>query len=101
MLKYRIEDSFTFDDVLFLPGYSKVPPSEVSIKSKIIKTRECNIHLFSATMDTVTKHQTAICMSQEVGIGIIHKNKNVEEQASQVNVVKRIENGMISDPNYR
>ena len=76
-------------------------PGEVSVKSKITKTPECNIPLFSATMDTVTKHQTAICMSQEGGIGIIHKNKNVEEQASQVNVVKRSESGMISDPNYR
>ena len=63
MLKYRIEDSFTFDDVLLLPGYSKVLPGEVSAKSKITKTIECNIHLLSATVDTVTKYQTAICMS--------------------------------------
>ena len=100
MLKYRIEDSFTFDDVLLLPGYSKVLPGEVSVKNKITQTLECNIPLLSATMDTVTKHQTAICMSQEGGIGIIHKNNNAEEQASQVNVVKRSESGMISDPNY-
>ena len=65
MLKYRIEDSFNFDDVLFLPGYSNVLPGEVSEKSKITKTLECNISLLSATMDTVTKHQTAICMSLE------------------------------------
>ena len=101
MLKYRIEDSFTFDDVLLLPGYSKVLPGEVSVKSKITQTLECNIPLLSATMDTVTKHQTAICMAQEGGIGIIHKNMNAEEQASQVKMVKRSESGMISDPNYR
>ena len=101
MLKYRIEDSFTFDDVLLLPGYSKVLPGEVSVKNKITQTLECNIPLLSAIMDTVTKYQTAICMSQEGGIGIIHKNKNVEEQASQVNVIKRTESSMISDPNHR
>ena len=100
MLKYRIEDSFTFDDVLLLPGYSKVLPGQVSVKSKITQTLECHIPSLSAAMDTVTKHQTAICMSQEGGIGIIHKNKKVEEQASQINVVKRSESGMISDPNY-
>ena len=101
MLKYRIEDSFTFDDVLLLPGYSKVLPGEVSVKSKITQTLECNIPLLSAAMDTVTKHQTAICMSQEGGLGIIHKNMNAEKQASQVKMVKRSESGMISDPNYR
>ena len=65
MLKYRIEDSFNFDDVLFLPGYSKVLPREVSVKSKITQTLECNVPLFSATMDTVTERQTAICVSRE------------------------------------
>ena len=101
MLKYRIEDSFTFDDVLFFPWYYKVQPGEVSVKSKITKTLECNISLLSATMDTVTKHQTAICRSQDVEIGIIHKNKNVKEPPSQVNVVKRSESSRISGPNYR
>ena len=101
MIKDRIEDSLTFDDVLLLPGYSKVLPGEVSVKSKITQTLECNIPLLSATMDTVTKHQTAICMSQEGEIGIIHKNMNVEEQASEVKMVKLSESGMISDPNYR
>ena len=62
MLKDRIEDSLTFDDVLLLPGYSKVLPSEVSVKSRITQTLECNIPLISAAMDTVTEHQTAICM---------------------------------------
>ena len=75
MLKYRIEDSLTFDDLPLLPGYSNVLPVEVSVKSKITQTVECNIPLLSATMDTVTKHQTAICMSQEGGIGIFHKTR--------------------------
>ena len=101
MLKDRIEDSLTFDDVILLPGYSKVLPGEVSVKSRITQTLECNIPLLSAAMDTVTERQTAICMAQEGGLGIIHKNMNAEEQASQVNVVKRSESGVISDPNYR
>ena len=75
MLEYRIVESFTFDDVHLLPGYSKVLPGEVSVKSKITETLECNIPSLSAAMDTVTKHQTAICMSQEGEIGIIHKTR--------------------------
>jgi len=98
MLKDRIEESFTFDDVLLLPGHSKVLPANVSVKSKITQTLDCNIPFLSAAMDTVTEHQTAICMAQEGGIGIIHKNMNAEEQATQVKVVKRSESGMISDP---
>jgi len=98
MLKDRIEDSLTFDDVLLLPGYSKVLPSEVSVKSRITQTLECNIPLISAAMDTVTEHQTAICMAQEGGIGIIHKNMTAEDQANQEKMVKRSESGMISDP---
>ncbi|MBC8257910.1 MAG: IMP dehydrogenase [SAR324 cluster bacterium] len=98
MLKDRMEDSFTFDDVLLLPGYSKVLPADVSVKSKITQILECNIPLLSAAMDTVTEHQTAICMAQEGGIGIIHKNMTAEDQATQVKMVKRSESGMISDP---
>ena len=98
MLKDRMEDSFTFDDVLLLPGHSKVLPAEVSVKSRITQTLDCNIPLLSAAMDTVTEHQTAICMAQEGGLGIIHKNMSAEEQASQVKMVKRSESGMISDP---
>jgi len=98
MLKDRMEDSFTFDDVLLLPGHSKVLPVEVSVKSSITQTLDCNIPLLSAAMDTVTEHQTAICMAQEGGLGIIHKNMSAEEQASQVKMVKRSESGMISDP---
>ena len=98
MLKDRIEDSLTFDDVLLLPGYSKVLPSEVSVKSRITQTLECKIPFISAAMYTVTEHQTAICMAQEGGIGIIHKNMTADDQATQVKMVKRSESGMISDP---
>ena len=98
MLKDRIEDSLTFDDVLLLPGHSKLLPSEVSVKSRIPQTLGCNIPLLSAAMDKVTEHQTAICMAQEGGMGIIHKNMSSEDQARQVNLVKRSESGMISDP---
>ena len=87
MLKDRIEDSLTFDDVLLLPGYSKVLPSEVSVKSRITQTLECNIQLISVAMDTVTEHQTAIYMAQEGGIGIIHKNMTADDQATQVKMV--------------
>ena len=89
MLKDRIEDSLTFDDVLLLLGHSKLLPSEVSVKSRITQTLGCNIPLLSAAMDTVTEHQTAICMAQEGGMGIIHKNMSSEDQARQVNLVKR------------
>ena len=98
MLKDRIEESYTFDDVLLLPGHSKVLPSEVSVKSRITQSLGCNIPLISAAMDTVTEHQTAICMAQEGGIGIVHKNMTAEDQATQVKMVKRSESGMISDP---
>ena len=98
MLKDRIEDSLTFDDVLLLPGHSKLLPSEVSVKSRITQTLGCNIPLLSAAMDTVTECQTAIYMAHEGGMGIIHKNMSSEDQARQVNLVKRSESGMISDP---
>ena len=91
MLKDRIEDSLTFDDVLLLPGHSNLFPSEVSVKSRIIQTLGCNIPLLSAAMDTVTEHQTAICMAQEGGMDIINKNISSEDQARKVNLVKRSE----------
>ena len=68
------------------------------LKSRTTQTLGCNIPLLSAAMDTVTEHQTAICIAQEGGMGIIHKNMNYKDQARQVNLVKRSESGMISDP---
>jgi len=83
MLKYRIEDRSTFEDVLLLPKYSMVILDEVSLKNKIPQTLECNIPVLCAEMDTVINHQTGICMSQEGEIVIIHKNMNVEEHTSK------------------
>ena len=69
MLKDRIEDSLTFDNVILFPGNSKLLPLEVSVKSRITQTLRCNIPLLSVAMDTVTEHQTVICMAQEGGMG--------------------------------
>ena len=91
MLKNRIEYSLTFDDVLLLPGHSKLLPSEVSLKSRITQTPGWNIPLLTVAMDTVTELQTAICMTQEVGMGIIHKDMSSEDQARQVNLAKLLE----------
>ena len=91
MLKDRIEDSLTFDDVLLLPGHSKLLPSEASLKSRITQTPGYNIPLLTVAMDTVTELQTAICMTQEVGMGIIHNDMSSEDQARHVNLVKRSE----------
>ena len=91
MLKDRIEDSLTFDDVLLLPGHSKLLPSEVSVKSRITQTPGCNIPLLTVAMVTVTELQTVICMTQKIGMGIIHKDMSSEDQARQVNLAKRSE----------
>ena len=98
MLKNRIEDSYTFDDLLLLHGHSKVLPPEVSVKSRLTQTLDCNTPFLSAAVYTVTEHKTAINMTQEGGIGIIHKNMCEEKQVTQVNLVKRPESGTISDP---
>jgi IMP dehydrogenase len=98
MLPDQIPQALTFDDVLLEPAFSAVLPAEVSVASRLTRTLECNIPLLSAAMDTVTEYQTAIAMAQEGGLGIIHKNMSIEQQAMQVNLVKRSESGMISDP---
>jgi len=98
VLRDRLEDSLTFDDVLLLPGYSRVLPAQVSIRSRLTRRLDCNLPLLSAAMDTVTEFQTAICMAQEGGLGVIHKNMGIAEQAHQVNLVKRSVSGMITDP---
>ncbi len=93
-----IIEALTFDDVLLVPAYSEVLPREVSITSKL--TRDISIHvpIVSAAMDTVTEYALAIAMAREGGIGIIHKNMSIEDQAEQVRKVKRSESGMIIDP---
>ncbi len=90
--------ALTFDDVLLLPGYSEVVPSEVEVKTYLTPTIPLNIPLISAAMDTVTESQMAISMARQGGIGIIHKNMSIEEQVLEVKKVKKSESGMIIDP---
>lgn len=93
-----IREGLTFDDLLLLPGKSNFLPSEADISSQF--TREIRLHtpLISSAMDTVTESELAICMAQEGGIGIIHKNMSIQEQSSQIDQVKRSESGLITDP---
>ena len=95
-----IGEGITFDDVLLVPSYSEVIPNEVDLSTELTKTIRLNIPLMSAGMDTVTEHRMAIAMARQGGIGIIHKNMSVEEQAEEVDRVKRSENGVITDPFY-
>lgn len=91
-------DGLTFDDVLLVPAYSEVLPKEVQLKTKFSRHIEMNAPFVSAAMDTVTESAMAIAIAREGGIGVIHKNMSIEEQAHQVAIVKRAENGMIYDP---
>lgn len=94
-------DGLTFDDVLLIPAYSEVLPREVSLKSSFSKNITLNIPIVSAAMDTVTEAPMAIALAREGGIGVIHKNMSIPEQAAQVRKVKRAENGMINDPDRK
>ena len=91
-------DGLTFDDVLLIPAYSEVLPREVSLSTKFSRNITLNVPIVSAAMDTVTEAQLAIAIAREGGIGVIHKNMTIAEQARQVHAVKRAENGMIYDP---
>ena len=91
-------EGVTFDDVLLIPAYSEVLPNQVNLTTKFSRNITLNVPLISAAMDTVTESQMAIAIAREGGIGVIHKNMSIEEQARQVHAVKRAENGMIYDP---
>jgi IMP dehydrogenase len=91
-------DALTFDDVLLLPAFSQVLPSEVSLETRLTRDITLNIPLMSAAMDTVTEARLAIVLAQEGGIGIVHKNMSVEAQAREVRAVKKFESGIIRDP---
>ncbi len=93
-----IGDGITFDDVLLVPQYSEVTPNMVDITTYLTKEVKLNIPMMSAGMDTVTEHRMAIAMARQGGIGIIHKNMSIEQQADEVDKVKRSENGVITDP---
>lgn len=93
-------DALTFDDLLLIPGPSEVLPNQVDTTTYLTKKIKLNIPMMSAGMDTVTESQMAIAMARQGGIGIIHKNMPIEEQARQVDVVKRSEHGVITDPFY-
>lgn len=93
-----LKESLTFDDILLVPAYSEVVPSQVNVKTRLTRKINLNIPLISSGMDTVTEADMAIAMAREGGIGVIHKNMTIEDQAKQVDRVKRSEHGVISDP---
>lgn len=92
------EEALTFDDVLLLPAHSSVLPKAVSLKTRLTASITLNIPLMSAAMDTVTEARLAIAMAQEGGIGVIHKNMTIEQQAREVRAVKKYESGVVKDP---
>lgn len=98
MLDNTVQESFTFDDLLLIPAASNILPRDVETATKITNNITLNIPIVSAAMDSVTESRTAICMAQEGGIGIIHRNMSIESQVLEVDKVKKSESGMIVDP---
>tara|TARA_Y100001970_G_C14240697_1_gene864744 strand:- start:428 stop:1900 length:1473 start_codon:yes stop_codon:yes gene_type:complete len=96
--KNNIIEALTFDDVLLVPQYSEILPRDVSLKTQLTKNVSLNVPLISAAMDTVTEYKMAIALAREGGIGVIHKNLSIDDQAEQVDLVKRSESGMILNP---
>ena len=93
-----VKEGLTFDDVLLIPAESDVTPDMVNLQTKLTKDITLNIPLMTAAMDTVTESRMAIAIAREGGIGVIHKNMTIEEQATEVDKVKRSENGVILNP---
>jgi IMP dehydrogenase len=97
-LESGLVTALTFDDVLLVPRHSNVVPTQVDVSTKLTRNIGLNVPLVSAAMDTVTESRLAIAMAQHGGLGVIHKNLSIQEQASEVDRVKRSESGMIVDP---
>ncbi len=93
-----VEEALTFDDVLLIPAFSDVMPKQVSLTTQLTKTIQLNIPMLTAAMDTVTEHKMCISMAQQGGLGILHKNMTVEQQANEVSRVKKYESGVIKEP---
>jgi IMP dehydrogenase len=98
MIPETIQEAFSFDDLLLLPGYSDVLPKDVSVATRLTRNLKLNIPIVSAAMDTVTESRTAISMAREGGLGFIHRNMSIESQVLEVGKVKKSESGMIIDP---
>src|SRR5205807_3752260 len=98
MIHFPVPEALTFDDVLLLPAQSDVVPAEVNTQTQLSRNIRLNIPIVSAAMDTVTESRLAIAIAQQGGLGIIHRNLSIEEQAAEVDKVKRSESGMIVDP---
>lgn len=98
LMENKMQEGLTYDDVLLVPAYSEALPKDVDVRGRFSRNIELNIPIVSAAMDTVTEYEMAIAMAREGGIGVIHKNMSIAEQAMQVRKTKRAENGMIDDP---
>ena len=93
-----VGEGLTYEDVLLVPAYSKILPSDVSLQTRFSRNISLNVPIVSAAMDTVTESKMAIAIASKGGIGVIHKNMSIEDQANEVRLVKRAESGMIIDP---